>query len=87
MDRTSDLGGADLLTEMERHLVMSFAGAALLQGRQHSRILQGEAINPHEYASVALAMLRAARLLGFDRRAKSVNAPNLRQYLQQGEAE
>ena len=70
---TADLGGADQLSEMEKHLIATFAGAAILQGRQLSKILAGEAINPHEFASVALAMLRS-RVGSWvsSRRAKSV---------------
>ena len=71
---TSDLGGASELTEMQKHLITSFAGAALLQGRQLSKILQGQPLNPHEYTSVGLTMWRAARLLGVRRRAKELSS-------------
>lgn len=85
-DITADLGGAELLSTMERHLVLSFAAAAMLQGQQHTKILSGQPLNPHEFVSVSLAMQRTAKILGFSRRAKSINAPNLRTYLEQGEA-
>jgi hypothetical protein len=69
---SADLGGADQLTEIEKHLVTSFAGAALLQGRQLSRILKGEKFNNHEYVSVSLAMIRASKRLGTKRQVKEV---------------
>jgi hypothetical protein len=76
----SDLGGADNLTEIERHLITSFAGAAILQGHQVAKLLNGGPIDIHEYSSLTTAMIRSATRLGTERRTKEV--PSLDQYLQ-----
>lgn len=76
---TSDLGGPDQITEIEKHLIMSFVGAALLQRHQLMLILNGTPIDIHEYSSVCTAMIRTTMRLGSKRRAKEVNP--LDQYL------
>jgi hypothetical protein len=61
---TRDLGGAENLSEIEKHLVTSFAGAAILQGHQLTKMLSGSAIDVHEYATLTTAMIRSATRLG-----------------------
>jgi hypothetical protein len=78
---TSDLGGQEMLTEIEKHLVVSFAGAALLQSHQVAKLLSGEEIDVDEYSSVTTAMIRSATRLGTQRRQKQVNTPDLQTYL------
>jgi hypothetical protein len=81
----ADLGGADNLSEIERHLITSFAGAAILQGHQLAKMLNGQPIDIHEYSSLTTAMIRSATRLGTERRAKEV--PDLQTYLHMKEAE
>jgi hypothetical protein len=76
---TADLGGADNVSEVEKHLVTAFAGAAILQGHQLAKMLNGDAIDIHEFSSLTTAMIRSATRLGTERRAREV--PTLRQYL------
>ena len=70
---TSDLGGPDEISEIERHLITSFVGAAILQGHQLNLILNGQPIDIHEYASVTTAMIRTTMRLGTKRRQKELN--------------
>jgi hypothetical protein len=79
---TADLGGE--LSEIEKHLVTSFAGATMLQSRQLTELLNGKSVDAHEYASVCAAMIRSATRLGTRRRQKDVT-PDLDQYLRQRE--
>jgi len=78
---SDDLGGADRLSEVEKHLVTSFAGAAILQGHQLTRLLAGEVIDPHEYGTLTVALIRSATRLGTGRRAKDVT-PSVDEYLE-----
>jgi hypothetical protein len=78
---TSDLGGEELLSEIERHLVVSFAGAAILQGHQVAKLLSGEQVDVDEYSAVTTSMMRSASRLGIGRRAKTVTPPTVDEYL------
>jgi hypothetical protein len=77
---SSDLGGRDALTEIEKHLITSFAGAAILQGHQLAKLLSGEEIDPDEYSSITTSMIRSAMRLGIGRRQKDVT-PSLSEYI------
>lgn len=77
---TSDLGGVDHLSEIEKHLITSFAGAAILQGHQLAHMLAGGTIDAHEYASVTASMIRSATRLGTGRRPRDTT-PTLESYL------
>lgn len=81
---TADLGGNETLTEIERHLVVSFAGAAILQGHQVAKLLSGEQVDIDEYSAITTSMIRSATRLGTQRRAKDVT-PNLAEYLEGAE--
>ena len=70
---TRDLGGVDQISEIEKHLITSFVGAAILQGHQLNLILTGQPIDIHEYASVTTAMIRTTMRLGTKRRQKELN--------------
>jgi len=82
---TNDLGGNDHISEVERHLIVSFTGAAILQGHQIAKLVAGEQIDIDEYSAITTSMIRSATRLGTQRRAKEVH-PNLSQYLE-GESE
>jgi hypothetical protein len=69
---TNDLGGRTELTEIERHLITSFAGSALMQQHLLARLLGGELIDPTEFANVASSMIRCGVRLGTARRTKDV---------------
>src|SRR5262249_24041829 len=69
---TEDLGGADRLSEIEKHLITSFAAAAILQSHQLAELLRGIEIDVHEFASVTAAMMRSAKRLGTDRRPREI---------------
>jgi hypothetical protein len=81
---TADLGGNQALTEIERHLITSFAGAAILQGHQLVKMLAGQATDIDEYAAITTTMVRSATRLGTQRRQKNV-VPRLKEYAQQFE--
>jgi hypothetical protein len=78
---TSDLGGSDQLTEIEKHLIISFAGAAILQGHQVAKLLAGEPIDVDEYSGITTSMIRSATRLGTQRRERNVT-PTLSEYLE-----
>jgi hypothetical protein len=77
----ADLGGSDALTEIEKHLITSFAGAAILQGHQVAKLLSGEEVDIDEYSAITTSMIRSATRLGTDRRAKAVSPPTVDEYL------
>jgi hypothetical protein len=81
----SDLGGQGEITEIERHLITSFAGAAILQGHQLAKLLAGEQVDVDEYSSITTSMIRSATRLGTGRRSKDAT-PTLHQYLAAKEA-
>jgi hypothetical protein len=80
----SDLGGDAELTEIERHLVVSFAGSAIMQKHLITRLLAGEQVDVSEFSNNASSLIRGASRLGTHRRARTV-APTLQQYLSQTE--
>jgi hypothetical protein len=77
---TIDLGGHDLLSEIERHLIISFSGAAILQGHQVAKLLAGEQIDVDEYSAITTAMIRSATRLGTQRRERNVT-PTVEEYV------
>lgn len=69
----SDLGGHDALSEMERHLVVSFAGEALVAHGSIGQMLRNDpAFQPCDLASATSGLVRIARRLGTRRRQRDV---------------
>jgi hypothetical protein len=62
--------GDDQLTEIQKHLIVSFAGSALLQQNLIAELLAGKPVNVAEFANNASSMLRGATRLGTERRRK-----------------
>jgi hypothetical protein len=69
-----DLGGADLLSTIERGLVEGFAGAFVILRRLNARLASGEAIDPAEHAQTVSEMVRVATRVGTARRARVVGS-------------
>ena len=80
----ADLGGNDELSEIERHLVTSFAGSAILQGNMIAALLSGKEIDIEKFSNNASSLLRGASRLGTGRRAKTVT-PSVADYVRQVE--
>src|SRR5262245_32057086 len=57
---TSDLGGESELSEIERHLVTSFAGSAVLQQNLIAKLLAGKEVNIEQFSNNASSLLRGA---------------------------
>jgi hypothetical protein len=62
--------GDEQLSEVTRHLIVSFAGSALLQQDMISQLLSGKPVNVAEYANNASCMLRASTRIGVEKRSK-----------------
>jgi hypothetical protein len=76
----SDLGGADVLSEAQIHLVRSAAGLIVLRERLDLRALNDERIDVSEYCRISNSLRRLLATLGLQRTAKDVT-PTLDQYL------
>lgn len=76
---TSDLGGSDQVTMIERTLIEGYAGAALQVRNLNARLCLGQDIDPTEHAQAVSSLVRVASRLGLQRRQKP--ALTLAEYL------
>ncbi len=74
-----DLGGADQMTEIQKHLVAAFAGAALHVQDLNAKLMLGQEIDISEHAQAVGTLTRIARRLPLGRVAREV--PTIEQYL------
>lgn len=70
---SSDLGGPDQLTAIEKALVQGFAGAAVCVEDLNARMALGQIIEVSALAQSISAMVRVASRLGEQRRMRDVN--------------
>ncbi|MGE3993215.1 hypothetical protein [Pseudorhodoplanes sp.] len=75
-----DLGGADRLSAVKRHLVVRFAGAAALAEQLEAKIANGQQIDIAEHAALTSSLVRIANKIGVARAMKRV--PDLRDYIE-----
>ncbi len=71
----SDLGGADRLTTVMRHLVEAFAGVAIMVNALNARLLLGEPVDLCEQAQAISALVRIASRIGVGRIPKDITDP------------
>ena len=69
---TSDLGGEDQLSTVQRHLVEAFAGVAVHMHDLNARLLLGEQIDIIEHSQAISTMVRIASRIGIHRVARDV---------------
>ena len=69
---TTDLGGEDQLSTVQRHLVEAFAGAAVHVHDLNARLLLGQEVDIAAHASAISTMVRIASRIGTQRVAKDV---------------
>jgi hypothetical protein len=81
---TQDLGGDSELTEIERHLVVSFAGSAVMQQSLITELLSGQPVDVERFSTNASSLIRGASRLGTSRRARTV-VPSVADYVRQVE--
>jgi hypothetical protein len=81
----ADLGGEEVLTTVQRHLVEAFAGAAVTVNDLNARLLLGGKVDVVEHSQAIGILVRIAARLGLKRVAKDVS-PSLGQLLQHGES-
>ena len=74
-----DLGGDDVLSVIERSLVMAFASAAIKLQDLSARALCGQDIDWDAHASAISSMVRTASRLGLERRPRDL--PSYNDYL------
>jgi hypothetical protein len=77
---TSDLGGDNQLSAIQRSLVQAYAGSVVLLANLNARILLGEVVDVAEHAHVVSSMVRLAARLGIRRRPRDVT-PTVDEYL------
>jgi hypothetical protein len=71
-----DLGGADRLSAIQRHLVEAFAGVSIHLSDLHTRMLLGEKINIVEHATAVSTMVRIATRVGVERVQREIEPLN-----------
>ena len=81
----ADLGGEENLSTLERVLVDSVVMAAAMLRDKGARWMTGEEVDATELCTLQNAFNRSAASLGWRRRSKDIT-PDLRRYLQKGEA-
>jgi hypothetical protein len=74
----ADLGGE--ITEIERHLLIAFAGSAVMQQHLIAKLLSGQPVDVGEFSNNASSLIRGATRLGTGRRARDLT-PTLAEYL------
>jgi hypothetical protein len=67
-----DLGGDDVLTELQRHLIRSVSGLVVLREKLDAKIVNGESINTAQYCRIANSTRRVAATLGLSRVPRDV---------------
>lgn len=75
----SDLGGMDMLSEVQLQLVTRFSTLALQLEMTEAAALAGQAIDPEAFGRSAGHLRRLAEAIGLERRARTV--PDLRDYI------
>jgi hypothetical protein len=73
-----DLGGADNLTTIQRHLVEAFAGEAVRVSHNNTTLMLGKTIDPAMHAQAVSNLVRLASRLGVERRARDIT-PEVRE--------
>jgi hypothetical protein len=76
-----DLGGADMLSTMERQVVRHVALIGSMIEDLGARWLAGESIDPVMFATLSNAERRLYEAVGLQRRAKNVTPPSVAEYL------
>ena len=77
----ADLGGETNLSTLERSAVDHVALTAGMIRDVGVRWLKGDDVDPAAVATLANAFNRTAAILGWQRRAKDINPPSLRDYV------
>jgi hypothetical protein len=72
---TSDLGGADLLSEGQRQLARRAATISIACERMEGKAAVGNEIDLEEYGRLTDRLGRAFHRLGLERRARTVGGP------------
>ena len=83
---TSDLGGADMLSEGQRQLARRIATISLACERMEGEAARGEPINLELYGRLTDRLGRALQRLGLERKPRDVT-PSLAEYLASLQAE
>jgi hypothetical protein len=80
-----DQGGSDRCSEARKQLIRRFAAAAVLAEQLESRLVNGEAIDIQEHATLSSTLVRLAARIGINRSPKDVT-PDLLDYIESREA-
>jgi hypothetical protein len=80
-----DQGGGDRCSEARKQLIRRFAAAAVLAEQLESRLVNGEAIDIQEHATLSSILVRLASRIGINRIPKEVT-PDLLDYIESREA-
>lgn len=77
---TTDLGGADRMSEVKCQLVRRFAGAAALAEQLEAKVANGQPIDISEHSALTSSLVRIANKIGVTRSMKKL--PDLRDYVE-----
>jgi hypothetical protein len=76
----ADLGGAEVLTTVQHHLVEAFAGAAIQVDDLNTRLLMGQQVDILAHSQVISTLVRVASRIGIARVPRDVT-PTISEYL------
>lgn len=76
-----DQGGPERCTEVRLQLIRRFAAAGVLAEALEAAMADGDQIDIGQHALLTSSLVRLASRLGLDRKAKTINTPALKDYL------
>jgi hypothetical protein len=79
---TEDLGGGDLLSEIERQLVRRVTHLSVEAELMEADRVKGQEIDIERYIAITNAIGRAGQRVGLRRRAKNVTPPTVKQLIE-----
>jgi hypothetical protein len=79
---TEDLGGADLLSEIERQLVRRVTHLSIEAELMEADRVKGQEIDIDKYISITNAIGRAGQRVGLRRRARNISPPTVKQLIE-----
>jgi hypothetical protein len=77
----ADLGGADQLSTVQKHLVEAFAGISIVINDLNARLLLGQKIDVLEHSQAISTMVRVASRVGINKIPRDVTPPSVAEYL------
>jgi hypothetical protein len=84
---STDLGGADRLSTIQRSLIEAYAGVCCVLTDINARALRGEPVDLLSYSTAVSTLTRVANKLGTKRLPRDITPPGVAEYLEHRERE